>query len=1142
MRPRWLVLLILAVTALRGQNISCALSGAVEDSLGAPFSAIEVHIAGAQNGFVRTSRTNANGFFAFPDLTPGAYTLSISAPGFAPYRQSGIELNSGEHRSLGSIRLRIGQLSDSVTVTADTSAVQLGSSDRAGVLTATQLESMALRGRDFLDAVGLLPGVVDTSDNREAPSNSSIGNLYILGGRSNQKNMTIDGVTNLDTGSNGSVHSMPSLDSVAEVKVLMSNYAAEYGRNSGGAITVITKGGGQQFHGSAGWYYRHEDLSANGFFDNKYGLSRAPYRYDIAAYTISGPIYVPRHFNADRSKLFFFFSEEFQEQKVPFGVKTVHVPTALERSGDFSQSFDVNNKLIPVYDPQNNGKQFPQNRIPVNRINVVGGHVLDLFPLPNFVDPEPSRRNQWNYISALSGPYPRRTEIVRTDYSPKQNVQLYARLSNTVDEQHPPYGPWVTGSVNFPLTPIVFRSPGRGGTLHNSISVSPTVFNELIFGVSQNKLTYFPEFPDRVTRAGTGIAVPQWYPGLNTQDFIPNMSFGGVSNAANPSLSNGTPYYNSNTIFTFVENLSKVYKTHTFKAGAYIERTRKDQSASVATRGTIAFDRDRNSPLDTNYAYSNALLGIYDSYSEASARPQGQFRFSNLEWYVQDAWRATPRLNVDYGVRFYHDAPQYDARDQLATFIPALFDPSRAPVLYRPALDASKNKVAVDPTTGQMVPAALTGTYVPGVGDPTDGIVIGGKRGYPHGLYSAPALSIAPRFGFAWDPIGRGRTAVRGGIGTFFDRIQGNPTMDTLSNPPTIFTPTIYYGTLSGLAATSNSGLLAPSNSISALLGNQALPAVYNYSLGVQQQIGRSLLVDVSYVGAISRHFLWKRNINPVPFRADHLDVNPQNADPTGPTRPLPKNFLRPYPGFGDIDLYEFASTSNYNSLQVSVAQRSRHGLTYGLAYTFSKLLGSAASDTTTISSFFSPRDRDYGPLDYDRTHVFSVWYTWELPKPGQMLRSRPLRAVADGWQISGTTRASSGAPFTPGFSTVDGQDITGTPTEGARIQVVNPAADPLHRFGRPARATWGNAGFGILRKPGIDNWDVSLYREFKIRERQQLQLRLETYNTLNHTQFSDIQTSARFDLQGNQVDPLFLRPTAARSPRRVQLAARFNW
>jgi hypothetical protein len=238
MRPCWLVFVMLAVAALRGQNISCALSGAVEDSLAAPFAGIDVNIAGIQTGFVRTSRTNANGFFAFPDLTPGTYTLSISATGFTPYHQSGIELNSGEQRSLGSIRLKIGQISDSVTVTAETSAVQLGSSDRAGVLTATQLESLALRGRDFMDALGLLPGVVDTSDNREAPSNTSIGNIYILGGRSNQKNMTIDGVTNLDTGSNGSVHSMPSISSMSEVKVLMSNYAPNFNPNRSHGASV----------------------------------------------------------------------------------------------------------------------------------------------------------------------------------------------------------------------------------------------------------------------------------------------------------------------------------------------------------------------------------------------------------------------------------------------------------------------------------------------------------------------------------------------------------------------------------------------------------------------------------------------------------------------------------------------------------------------------------------------------------------------------------------------------------------------------------------------------------------------------------------------------------------------------------------
>jgi hypothetical protein len=344
---------------LEGQNISCAISGMVQDMGGAVFPGVEVRITSTQNGFVRVTKSNQNGFFSLPDLTPGVYAIDITAAGFKPYRQSGIEITSGEQRSVGAIKLAIGLASESVTVTAEPAAVTLGSGDRAGVITGSDMERMALRGRDFMDAVGLLPGVVDTSDSREAPSPTSIGNIYILGGRSNSKNMTIDGVTNLDTGSNGSVHTMPSMDSVSEVKVLMSNYAAEYGRNSGGSITVITRGGSKQFHGSGGWYNRHEDYSANDFFSNRNGLQRQPYRYNIFSYTLSGPVYIPGKFNSDRSKVFFFFSEEFQNQLQSYGSKTVTVPTALEREGDFSKSLDVNGKLITIY---NGATRIPETR------------------------------------------------------------------------------------------------------------------------------------------------------------------------------------------------------------------------------------------------------------------------------------------------------------------------------------------------------------------------------------------------------------------------------------------------------------------------------------------------------------------------------------------------------------------------------------------------------------------------------------------------------------------------------------------------------------------------------------------------------------------------------------------------------------
>lgn len=1115
------------------------------DATGAILAGAAIKVVGTQTGFETNSISNESGFFNFPDLKPGTYNLVISAQGFKNYRQQSIEVSSGEQRSLGSLKLTVGETADSITVTAESARVELGSSDKAGTLTGDDLNSMALKGRDFFDAIGLMAGVTDVAGNRDAPGADSVGNLHISGGRSSSKNVTIDGVSNLDTGSNGSLHNTPSMNSIGEVRVLQSNYAAEHGRNSGGSITVITKGGGKQFRGSAGYYYRHESLSANDWFNNRNSIQRPPYRYNIGFYDIGGPIYLPGKFNRDRSRLFFYFSQEIQRQRVDAGAaRTVTVPSLLERAGDFSQTFDTSSRLVNIQDPLNNKAVFPGNKIPATRFSAMGQKILNLFPNPNFVDPLPSRKYQWNYISNLTGSFVRHSEVARIDYATSRKMQTSLRLNNSFEDQAPPYGSWVNGNVNFPLSAIIYQRPGKGATLSNTYSITPTFFSETNFGVSQNKLFYYPQNPDAVSRKATGIDIPQWNTGLNVDGYIPNMTFSSVPNYANPSMSNGVPYYNSNTIFSLVQNFSKIWKTHTIKFGLYFERTRKDQSASVATRGSLSFDRDATNPVDSNYAYSNALLGNYQNYSEATARPQGQFRFSNFEFYLQDAWRVNRRLLIDYGLRFYADQPQYDARNQLAVFSPFAYNPSKAPTLLRPGL-VNGTRRAVDPLTGADYPTAYIGTFSRAGGNPAEGMLIGGKT-IDGGLYTQAPLYLAPRLGFAYDPFGKGRTAIRGGGGMFYDRVQGNPTMNTLGDPPTIFTPTVYFGTLEGLAQTGGSGILAPSGTVYSMLGRQMPPTTYNWSFGVQHQISRTLMVDLSYVGSVSNHQLWQRNINPVPFRAKHLDVNPQNRDLSFPTSQtaLADNFVRPYQGYGNIFLYEFASNSNYNSLQFSAGQRFKSGLTWNVAYTFSKVLGTASTDTTTISSFFNPRDRNYGPLTFDRTQVLNIRSTYNIPGLGKRLGYKKLGLVTDGWQLATIMRGQTGGPITPGYTLTNGADITGTSSEGARVNVVNPTADDSTRYGAPVRGTFGNLGSNTIRGPGFFNADLSTYKQFRLRERKTLDLRFETYNTANHPQFSGIASTARFDAAGTttQTDPLFLQPTTARSPRRIQLALRLNF
>jgi hypothetical protein len=458
-----------------------------------------------------------------------------------------------------------------------------------------------------------------------------------------------------------------------------------------------------------------------------------------------------------------------------------------------------------------------------------------------------------------------------------------------------------------------------------------------------------------------------------------------------------------------------------------------------------------------------------------------------------------------------------------------------------PALDANGRRVARDPITGALAIAPLIGQYVPGTGEPANGTVVGGVNGIPKSLYTRPGVAYGPRFGFAYDVFGNGKTALRGGWGWFYDTGQNNPFNATVGNPPVSYTPTLYYGSLDSYAQTG--GAIGPSN-MTLLFGPHRAPNTMNFSMGVQHQMWGTVF-DASYVGGLSRNLFLRRNINPIPMYAR---FDPKNADPTQPTKPLPDNYLRPYFGYGNLLVYENSGTSNYNALQVSVNRRFTRGLQFGVALTHAKVLGVADSDSSQVSPYFPTRQRNYGPLAFNRPNTLVFNYMYELPKIGKKTGWKPAGWVLDDWQISGITSFVSGAPFTPGFSTVDGQDITGS-TEAARINVAgNPTLSKSERdffrnfntdvFRRPAQGEFGNSGVNILTGPGINNWDLSVSKRVPLfSEARFVQFRTELFNAWNHTQFASLFTTARFDTAGRQVNPNFGAFATARTPRIIQLS-----
>jgi hypothetical protein len=1140
------------VAAAHAQNVSASLKGRVVDPAGAAIPSAAVSLANTETGAALKSTSNAEGLFVFPTVAAGAYRLEVTATGFKQYRNTGLELTTSEIRDLGQIILTLGETRETVTVVDTAAPLQLGSAEKSGLVSGEQLNELALKGRDFFALMTLIPGIVDISESRETTDPNSAQGIYINGGRADMKNFTVDGVGTVDTGNNTGIHYQPNMDSIAEVKVLSSNYQAEYGRSGAGLISVVTKGGGREFHGSGWATFRNEALNANNFFNNSTAIEKPAYRYAIGGFSLGGPVYVPKRFNTDRSRLFFFVSQEYTHRLVESAAQYRNMPTALERQGDFSKTVDTNGKLMSITDPLSK-QQFPGNLIPRNRINSVGQAILNFFPLPNYTDPDPAQVYRRNYKASASGTHPRRNDMVRADAYPRPKMNAYFRWIRDYDDQEMPFN-----GFNYLYSSFMHPNPGHGYAGHVTYIFRATLVNELSVGKSWNSWQYRAKEPAKVERSAIGN-IPQWFPNTPTTNDpadrvdslqMPNISFGGTPVNPPAITVNNKQHINFNDTWDITNNLMWVKGTHNVKTGVFINLTAKTQVQSLTWNGTINFGVDTNNPFNTKNGYSNALLGYFNTYSESTLGGHFDAKYWAAEFYIQDNWRVKRGLTLDYGVRFYHLAQQADSLYSISSFFPQRYDIRKAPVLYRPGFDAAKNRVAVNPLTGAPTYAALIGLFVPGSGDFANGMGVAGKDGNPAGVIGGPVLSAAPRIGFAYDPDGRGRTVIRGGAGLFFDRSRQLINANTINNPPVAYVPTAYYGNLDTF--TQSGGALGPSTVRFAFPDPHAkYPSVMSYSFGVQRILPSHTVLDVSYVGNISRHLLQARNLNPIPMYA-RFDA--ANQDPTQPGKPLPDNFFRLYPGIADLTTYEFAASANYNSLQAQAQRRMTKNLRFGAAYTWAKALGVANTYDQAVSTYFSPRSRNYGPLNFDRSQTLTLNYMYTLPKPGKALGNRAVGAVTDGWTISGVTMFVSGPPFTPSFTTAANSDVTGS-TDSAVITVIgNPRLDKSEKtfsrnfntaaFAATPKFSFGNAGTNILRMPGINNWDLSLSKSFPIGlgENRPLMFRAESYNTFNHTQFSGLDTTGRFDAQGRQTSLSFGSFTTARAGRIISFALRFRF
>ncbi|HWB86357.1 MAG TPA: TonB-dependent receptor [Bryobacteraceae bacterium] len=1135
----WTALLIgcLSMPVL-AQTVSGSIVGRVADASSLPVAGATVTLRSQDTGRQLTQTTTASGDFNFAAVQPGTYTVSAEMKGFKRVEKENLNLTAAERLSAGTLVLQVGEVTESVTVDAAGTPVQVASGERTAVLTPTQMNTLMARGRDFLSLLRTVPGVVPSSDSDAIGTRTAYPNAQ--GMRISYPSITIDGVTNNDLGSSQTTPTPINMDAVGEVKVLMTNYQAEYGRTAGMLVQAVTKAGTNEFHGSAYYYKRNEEFNANNFFSNRNGSPIPRYRFNTWGWNLGGPVDIP-HVIHQKDKLFFFFSQEYLPTSTPQGLRTSTMPTQAQRNGDFSA---LSTKIL---DPLN-GNPFPDNKIPATRIDPNGQKLLDAFPMPNMLDTSISK-GAYNYVFQEVIPATRWNEVYRVDYNINDKTRLYARgLNFRLSQSGYNIGGGGSGA-SWDELKTTNRFTDDGYVINLTHTFSPVTVNESSFGVHhsvQNIFPYDQASIDKVSKTALGMTLPQIYPQLNPLNLLPWASFGGITGAASFTWDQRFPTKSADTIFDYTNNLTHTHGAHILKAGIYYERTRYFGGLWGTNFGSYDFSSDANNPLDTRYAYSNALLGVFRSYQESNTRVETNGRGNTLDWFVQDTWKVTPRLTLDYGMRFSWYTPYTDKNNLAASFVPSLYDPAKAPRLYYPTL-VNGQRVGIDRATGNTVPALLIGAFVPGTGDPANGMVQEGTPGFPRGLMDHQGVLFAPRFGFAYDPFGNGKTAIRGGFGIVYNARERVLLNDVARTPPIQYTPTIYYSQFSDLLG--NAGNLTPSTTAGLALPGD-VPTVYNFSFGIQREIGFKTVLDVAYVGALGRHLLDERNLNALQYGQRFL---PASQDPTT-GKPLSDIFLVPYQGYGPtIQLDEFGTNSSYHSMQLQLNRRFAHGLVFGASWTWSKSMDYVSNDFAFIANV-APRDVwNYGESDFDRTHVVSVNWTWDIPPATKLVKNSVVGAIFNNWQLSGIASFISGAPGGVSFSALNGVDIPGG-GDGVRPILLSNAIIPKSQrsineffdptvFAVPAVGTFGNAPRVVFRGPGINNFDMSIFKNIPIHERARLQFRFEAYNAFNHTQFSGVNTSAQFNTATGQMTNAALGTiTSARGARVGQASLRFSF
>ncbi len=1085
------VLVFAAAFGVCGQATSGRISGTVTDSSGAVIPNAAVTVTNNATNLVRTVQTDDSGFYTVTNLPVGTYSVQVERTGFKKSNQTDNVL-AADTRLTINVTLEAGAVSETVEVsTAAGETVNTTSGEVARVVDRRQVQNLALNGRNYMQLVTLIPGAVILDENQLALTTSlSISQAAINGNRPNYNNLSVDGGFNMDSGSNNSQVNNVGIDFIQEVKIQTSNFSAEYGRNAGAAINVVTRGGGNDFHGAVFEFLRNDKLDARSFFSPV----RQKLRFNNFGWNFNGPI--------KKDKFFFFAGEEWKYIRQDAAPVRRNMPTRAERLGDFSLRSGALN--VPTgytaINPATGavvaaGQPIPGRNLANLRLN---GAVVGITPNGAAIAAVYSAMEKLavaysdtptanNATFQQPNPFNYREDNIRLDYRFNEKHSMYGRYLHDHYDLIDPFGTFIDSPL--PTIPTNRLRPGSSYQVSYTWLITPTLINEAKINASWNGQR-IPPVGEFWKRATYGFTYPQLFSGGRFDNGIPNTSFSGNGSMANfsgPSASLLSP----TTDIAGSDNLTIIRGKHSLKTGVLIVRNRKDQNGRSGYTGNLTFNPGGNTTTTGN-AFADALLGNFRSYNEADNDPIGFFRFNQYEGYVTDNWKATRSLSFEIGARFYHFTPTYTQANNIASFDPGHYDPSQAVTIL-----ANGN---IDPTKGGN---RFDGLVRAGNGVPTSEL---GRvslnaaalalipAGAPRGFYQ-PANRVAPRFGFAYAPFGDDKTSIRGGFGMYYDKVEGNLIFSQVNVPPFVSTPNFDNGNLANPSGgtPSTSALLGTINSIDP---NLKIAYSMNYSLGIQRELPKGFFVEATYVGNDGRHLIRQPDLNQPSFAAltANLTVN------GGPN--VNTNALRPYKGFTQI-LYRLSdANSNYNGLQLYAAKR-KGNLELTASYTWSKALTDTSGNGDGVDVGEDPFNRhsNYGPASFDRRQIFVTTYDYRLPFFNKM--KGVGGAVLSGWEVSGITRYQSGAYFTITANTAIGTrraDYVGGPVLLASPGPngwINPAA-----FAPAPPTRRGNSGVGNVQGPNLQTWDFSMRKQFNVTERVNVRFQADLFNAFNRANF----------------------------------------